>query len=66
MNIHIYTHTHTHTHTHKHTQGGRDKEVTEANKADFVDRMVHWRLVDRVAVQMDALVAGFHSVNLKT
>eukprot|EP00802_Teleaulax_amphioxeia_P006958 Tamp_06964.p1 GENE.Tamp_06964~~Tamp_06964.p1 ORF type:complete len:845 (-),score=150.88 Tamp_06964:64-2436(-) len=43
-------------------QGGRDKEVTEANKTEFVDRMLHWRLVDRVAVQMDALVAGFHSV----
>jgi hypothetical protein len=43
-------------------QGGRDIEVTEANKATFVDKMLRWRLVDRVAVQMDALVSGFHSV----
>jgi hypothetical protein len=61
--IHACACMYTHIHTHTHTQNGRDKEVTEANKADFVDRMVHWRLVDRVAVQMDALVAGFHSVS---
>ena len=42
--------------------GGNDIPVTEDNKVDFVERMIQWRLVDRAAVQTDALVAGFHSV----
>eukprot|EP00286_Rhodomonas_abbreviata_P010207 CAMPEP_0181329602 /NCGR_PEP_ID=MMETSP1101-20121128/23400_1 /TAXON_ID=46948 /ORGANISM="Rhodomonas abbreviata, Strain Caron Lab Isolate" /LENGTH=63 /DNA_ID=CAMNT_0023438695 /DNA_START=1 /DNA_END=188 /DNA_ORIENTATION=+ len=29
---------------------------------EFVRKMINWRLVDRVAVQTDALVAGFQSV----
>ena len=41
-------------------EGGRDIEVTETNKSEFVDKMLHWRLVDRVAAQMDALVAGVY------
>ena len=43
-------------------EGGREIPVTEANKIDFVSKMTYWRLVDRVAVQTDALVAGFQSV----
>ncbi|EKX49753.1 hypothetical protein GUITHDRAFT_67610, partial [Guillardia theta CCMP2712] len=43
-------------------EGGRDIPVTEANKHQFVQKMINWRLVDRVAVQTDAFVAGFHSV----
>jgi len=43
-------------------EGGKDIPVTEENKTDFVNKMMQWRLVDRVAVQADALVAGFHSV----
>uniref|UniRef100_A0A7S0F765 HECT-type E3 ubiquitin transferase n=1 Tax=Hanusia phi TaxID=3032 RepID=A0A7S0F765_9CRYP len=43
-------------------EGGREIPVTEANKHQFVQKMINWRLVDRAAVQTDAFVAGFHSV----
>jgi len=43
-------------------EGGSEIPVTEANKIAFVHAMINWRLVDRVAVQTDALVAGFQSV----
>jgi len=43
-------------------EGGSDIPVTESNKVEFVQKMINWRLVDRVAVQTDALVAGFQSV----
>jgi len=43
-------------------EGGSEIPVTEANKIEFVHKMINWRLVDRVAVQTDALVAGFQSV----
>jgi hypothetical protein len=43
-------------------EGGRDIPVTEANKKEFVAKMLHWHLIDRVAEEMDAFVAGFHAV----
>ena len=43
-------------------EGGRDIPVTEANKKEFVEKMLHWHLIDRVAEEMDAFVAGFHAV----
>jgi len=42
--------------------GGKDKEVTEANKDDYIALMVQWRTDFSVRAQLDALLAGFHSI----
>ena len=42
--------------------GGKDIEVTEENKIDYIDRMVQWRFVNRVQKQMKAFLGGFYDV----
>ncbi|RHY31660.1 hypothetical protein DYB32_003286 [Aphanomyces invadans] len=42
--------------------GGRDIAVTNANKAEYVDRMVQYLLFDRVAPQLQHLVQGLYDV----
>ena len=44
--------------------GGKDIDVTENNKMEYIGRVIHWRFVQRVKDQMDAFLAGFHEVIL--
>ena len=41
--------------------GGRDIEVTEANKREYVDLVVAWKTRGCVSRQLDALVDGFRT-----
>ncbi|KAL3086117.1 hypothetical protein niasHS_009687 [Heterodera schachtii] len=42
--------------------GGKDLSVTDANKSDFIDRMVKWRTVRGVQAQSAALFRGLYEV----
>ncbi|KAI1008144.1 E3 ubiquitin-protein ligase [Podosphaera aphanis] len=42
--------------------GGRDIEVTDANKKEYVDMMVKWRIQKRIDEQFQAFIAGFHEL----
>ena len=42
--------------------GGKDIEVTDANKHEFIQLKMRWRLLDRVAAQRDAVRRGFFEV----
>jgi len=43
-------------------EGGRDIEVTDENKEEFIRLKMKWRLLDRVAEQRDAVCKGFYQV----
>merc|ERR1712146_167206 len=43
-------------------EGGKDIEVTDANKHEFIKLKMQWRLLDRVAAQRDAVRRGFFEV----
>lgn len=45
--------------------GGRDVPVTERNRADYLERLVRWRVERGVAHQTEWLVRGFHEVRAK-
>jgi len=42
--------------------GGRDIEVTNENKAEYVELITEWRIQKRVEEQFSAFVAGFHEL----
>lgn len=42
--------------------GGKDIEVTESNKHEYVEQMVRWRVERGVAEQMESIVNGFNEV----
>lgn len=42
--------------------GGRDIEVTNENKKEYVDLMVKWRIEKRIAEQFQAFKEGFHEL----
>ena len=42
--------------------GGKDIDVTDKNKMEYIGRVIHWRFVQRVKDQMDSFLAGFHEV----
>eukprot|EP00047_Mylnosiga_fluctuans_P024027 m.151338 g.151338 ORF g.151338 m.151338 type:complete len:996 (+) comp9757_c0_seq3:57-3044(+) len=42
--------------------GGKQIEVTDANKAEYIKLVTDWRLVRSVAAQMDAVRKGFHEI----
>ncbi|OAA71426.1 ubiquitin ligase (Nedd4/Rsp5p) [Cordyceps fumosorosea ARSEF 2679] len=42
--------------------GGRDIEVTNENKKQYVDLMVKWRIEKRIAEQFQAFKEGFHEL----
>ena len=42
--------------------GGRDIEVTDANKKEYVDLMVKWRIQKRIDEQFQAFITGFHEL----
>ncbi|ORY65091.1 E3 ubiquitin-protein ligase hula [Pseudomassariella vexata] len=42
--------------------GGRDIEVTNENKKEYVDLMVKWRIEKRIAEQFQAFKDGFHEL----
>ena len=42
--------------------GGRDIDVTDENKAEWVEALVDWATTRRVEQPLCALVAGFHEV----
>lgn len=42
--------------------GGRNVQVTEKNKEEYIERMVRWRLERGVAAQTESLVRGFYEV----
>ncbi|XP_052129887.1 E3 ubiquitin-protein ligase HECW2 isoform X2 [Frankliniella occidentalis] len=42
--------------------GGRNVTVCEANKKDYLERVVRWRLERGVSEQIDSLVRGFYEV----
>lgn len=42
--------------------GGRDIEVTDENKKEYVDLMVKWRIQKRVDEQFQAFITGFHEL----
>ena len=42
--------------------GGGDIAVTDDNKHDYVDKMVQWRLCDKIRDQMRSLVQGISDV----
>lgn len=41
---------------------GRDIEVTDANKKEYVDLMVKWRIQKRIDEQFQAFITGFHEL----
>ncbi|XP_065912323.1 E3 ubiquitin-protein ligase NEDD4-like [Dysidea avara] len=41
---------------------GRDIEVTEGNKMEYIHLMIKWRFEDRVKKQMDAFKKGFEDI----
>ncbi|KAG0308263.1 E3 ubiquitin-protein ligase pub1, partial [Dissophora globulifera] len=43
-------------------EGGRDMEVTEDNKKEYVDLMTEWRITRRVEEQFKAFAEGFHQL----
>ncbi|KAJ1922147.1 hypothetical protein H4219_000009 [Mycoemilia scoparia] len=45
-------------------EGGKDIEVTEENKQEFVDLKVRYLICDRVKEQFDAFLSGFHELIL--
>ncbi|TAQ90164.1 hypothetical protein B7494_g1478 [Chlorociboria aeruginascens] len=42
--------------------GGRDIDVTDANKKEYVDLMVKWRIQKRIDEQFQAFITGFHEL----
>ncbi|RAL64395.1 hypothetical protein DID88_001871 [Monilinia fructigena] len=42
--------------------GGRDIEVTDENKKEYVDLMVKWRIQKRIDEQFQAFINGFHEL----
>ncbi|CAK4033377.1 E3 ubiquitin- ligase hulA [Lecanosticta acicola] len=42
--------------------GGRDIEVTNENKREYVELITEWRIQKRVEEQFNAFVAGFHEL----
>jgi len=42
--------------------GGRDIDVTNENKKEYVDLMVKWRIEKRIAEQFQAFKEGFHEL----
>ncbi|PMD56939.1 HECT-domain-containing protein [Hyaloscypha bicolor E] len=42
--------------------GGRDIEVTDQNKKEYVDLMVKWRIQKRIDEQFQAFITGFHEL----
>ncbi|QIW97366.1 hypothetical protein AMS68_002884 [Peltaster fructicola] len=42
--------------------GGRDIEVTNENKKEYVELITEWRIQKRVEEQFNAFVAGFHEL----
>ncbi|KAI9230662.1 MAG: hypothetical protein DHS80DRAFT_26514 [Piptocephalis tieghemiana] len=43
-------------------EGGRDIEVTEENKQEYVDLVTQWRIQGRVTEQFKAFAEGFHQL----
>ncbi|KAF9934504.1 hypothetical protein BGZ75_007542 [Mortierella antarctica] len=43
-------------------EGGRDIEVTEENKKEYVELMTEWRITRRVEEQFKAFAEGFHQL----
>ncbi|EKD13752.1 uncharacterized protein L3040_005633 [Drepanopeziza brunnea f. sp. 'multigermtubi'] len=41
---------------------GRDIEVTDENKKEYVDLMVNWRIKKRIDEQFQAFITGFHEL----
>ena len=48
--------------THELKPGGTDIPVTEANKQEYIQLMIHWRLDRGVAEQLESLKKGFNEV----
>ena len=46
--------------------GGKEIEVTEQNKQEYVDQMVRWRVERGVAEQTESIVKGFNEVLLRS
>lgn len=42
--------------------GGRDIDVTDVNKKEYVDMMVKWRIQKRIDEQFQAFITGFHEL----
>jgi len=42
--------------------GGKEIEVTESNKHEYVEQMVRWCVERGVAEQMESIVNGFNEV----
>jgi len=42
--------------------GGRDIEVTDENKKEYVDLMVKWRIQKRIDEQFQSFITGFHEL----
>lgn len=42
--------------------GGKEMEVTEENKHEYVEQMVRWRVERGVAEQTESIVNGFNEV----
>lgn len=42
--------------------GGRDKDVTDANKADYVDAVVEYRIAKRVKEQFTSFMTGLNEL----
>ncbi|KAH8596365.1 ubiquitin ligase [Bisporella sp. PMI_857] len=43
-------------------EGGRDIDVTDENKKEYVDLMVKWRIQKRIDDQFQAFITGFHEL----
>ena len=43
-------------------QNGKNIQVTEKNKKDYIDRLVKWRVERGVVEQTESLVKGFYEV----
>jgi len=41
---------------------GSNIAVTEKNKHDYIRRVIHWRLVERVQEQMESFLRGFYDI----
>jgi E3 ubiquitin-protein ligase NEDD4 len=42
--------------------GGRDIDVTNENKREYVELMVKWRIEKRIETQFEAFMSGFHEL----
>merc|ERR550519_713547 len=42
--------------------GGKDIDVTEENKMEYIDLIIQWRFISRIKMQMHRFMGGFNDV----